>query len=212
MSGLQHRARRGRAGYTLVEVMVAIAVMSIGVTGILSMQQAAVLANRRAQDLTQATNIARRWQEILRTDAITWNRPSPRSLTPDLATDTRHLCRLVGCGAGGAAAVDQWFVPAAALPNESPAYDHWGREVAVGAADAKFCVNVRLNWLRVPSTNPVDQGVIRAEVRVWWYTDGAAPQATYANCGNGVGLNALGADVARVHSVLQVATVWGVPQ
>jgi prepilin-type N-terminal cleavage/methylation domain-containing protein len=200
-----------KRGYTLVEVMVAIAVMAIGVTGILSMQNAAVLANRRAQEVTMATSLARRWQEILRTDALGWNRPSQRSTVADLGSDTRHLCGLVGCG-GGAGQVDQWFVPAATLPNESPAYDHWGREVAVAAPEAKYCVNVRLNWLRQPSLNPVDQGVIRAEVRVWWYAEGATRDPTYANCGTGGGLNALGSDVARVHSVIDVATVWGLQQ
>ena len=63
MSGSNVGTRCGRAGYTLVEVMVAIAVMSIGVTGFLSMQQAAGLANRRAQDPTQATTIARHGRE-----------------------------------------------------------------------------------------------------------------------------------------------------
>lgn len=31
------------------------------------MQNAAILANRRAQEVTMATTLARRWQEILRT-------------------------------------------------------------------------------------------------------------------------------------------------
>jgi prepilin-type N-terminal cleavage/methylation domain-containing protein len=212
MSALARRSRASKQrGYTLVEVMVAIAVMAIGVTGILSMQNAAVLANRRAQEMTMATSLARRWQEILRTDALSWNRPSQRSTASDLGTDTRHLCALVGCG-GGAGRVDQWFVPQANLPTESPAYDHWGREVAVGAAEAKYCVNIRLSWLRQPSLNPIDQGVIRAEVRVWWYAEGATRDPSYANCGTGGGLDALGQDIARVHSVLDVATVWGLPQ
>jgi hypothetical protein len=161
--------------------------------------------------MTQATNIARRWQEILRTDGLSWNRPSPRDRTPDLASDTRHLCAVVGC-AGSGARLDQWFVPVSNLPTESAAYDHWGNEVAVGTPDAKFCVNLRLNWLRQPSTNPVDQGVIRAEVRVWWYSEGAVRDPTYESCGVGPGLDALGRDVPRVHSVLDVSTVWGVPQ
>jgi hypothetical protein len=191
--------------------MVAIAVMAVGVTGILSMQNAAVMANRRAQEVTVATSIARKWQEILRTDALAWNRPTQRNTAADLGTDTRHLCTLVGC-AGGAGRDDQWFVPVETLPDESPAFDHWGREVAIGAPTAKYCVNVRLSWLRRPSLNPIDQGLIRAEVRVWWYAEGATRDPTYANCGQGPGLEAIGRDVSRVHSVIQVATVWGMPQ
>jgi hypothetical protein len=191
--------------------MVALAVMAIGVTGILSMQNAAIVANRSAQDTTVATNIARRWQEILRTDALQWNRPSPRSLAADLAADTRHVCAVVGCS-GGAARLNQWFVPTSNLPLESAAYDHWGREVAVGSPDVKYCVNLRLNWLRQPSLNPVDQGLIRAEVRVWWFAEGAVRDGTYANCGVGPGLDALGRDVANVRSVIDVSTIWGLPQ
>lgn len=203
--------RRALRGYTLVEVMVAIAVMAIGVTGILSMQNASVLANRRAQEVSMATALAGRWQEILRTDSIGWNRPTQRNTVSDLGSDTRHLCALVGCG-GGAGRADQWFVPSANLPNESPAYDHWGREVAIGAREAKYCVNLRLTWLRQPSLNPIDQGLIRAEVRVWWYAEGATRDTSYANCGTGAGLNALGTDIPRVHSVTDVMTVWGMPQ
>lgn len=203
--------RRALRGYTLVEVMVAIAVMAIGVTGILSMQNASLLANRRAQEVTMATSLAGRWQEILRTDSLGWNRPTQRNTVADLGSDTRHLCALVGCG-GGAGRADQWFVPVVNLPNESAAYDHWGREVALGAREAKYCVNLRLTWLRQPSLNPIDQGLIRAEVRVWWYAEGATRDATYNNCGTGAGLNTLGTDIARVHSVTDVMTVWGMPQ
>lgn len=208
---MSRSVRRALRGYTLVEVMVAIAVMAIGVTGILSMQNASVLANRRAQEVSMATTLARRWQEILRTDSLGWNRPTQRNTVSDLGSDTRHLCALVGCG-GGAGRADQWFVPAVNLPNESPAYDHWGREVAISAREAKYCVNLRLTWLRQPSLNPIDQGLIRAEVRVWWYAEGATRDGTYANCGTGAGLNTLGTDIPRVHTVTDVMTVWGMPQ
>ncbi|MDP3278294.1 MAG: prepilin-type N-terminal cleavage/methylation domain-containing protein [Deltaproteobacteria bacterium] len=203
--------RRNVRGYTLVEVMVAIAVLSVGVTGILSMENAAILANRRAHEVTTATNIARHWQEILRTDGYQWNRPSNRDRNSDLAADTRYLCAVVGCS-GMPARADAWFVPTANLPTESAAYDHWARPLALGAPDSKYCVNLRLGWFRQPSINPIDQGVLRAEVRVWWYQEGATRDATYNNCGTGAGLDALGRDVGRVHSVYDVATVWGIPQ
>lgn len=72
--------RRARAirsgGYTLIEVMASMAVLGTGIMGILAMQGATVGANRRASELTTATNLARRWQERLRRDSLQWNYPS----------------------------------------------------------------------------------------------------------------------------------------
>lgn len=198
------------AGYTLVEVMVAISVLAIGVTGILSMENAAVLANRRAHEITMATAIARRWQEILRTDALTWNRPSNRAGGSDLGSDTSYLCNVVGCG-GGAARLDSWFVPAV-TPNVAPGYDHFGNATSIAVPQTlKYCVNLRLNWIRQPSLNPPDQGVIRAEVRVWWYREGVNYEPMYANCGTGGALDAIGRDINRIHAVYEVASIWGMP-
>jgi prepilin-type N-terminal cleavage/methylation domain-containing protein len=202
--------KRSSSGYTLVEVMVAISVLAVGVTGILSMENAAVLANRRAHEVTMATNIARRWQEILRTDALTWNRPSSRAGGSDLASDTTYLCHIVGCG-GGSARLDTWFVPQVSA-NVAPAYDHFGNATSIAVpATLKYCVNLRYSWVRPPTTNPPDQGVIRAEVRVWWYREGVNYEPMYANCGTGAALETIGRDVSRIHSVYEVATVVGMP-
>lgn len=198
-----------RGGYTLLEVMVALSILAIGVTGILSMQNAAVMANRRAQEMTLATNIARRWQERLRVDALQWNRPTLRNRTSDLATDTQYLCALVGCS-GGTAAPGVWFVPTArAGSTESAAYDAFGNEVPVNSPAARYCVNLRLSWL-VPE-NPVTQGLIRAEVRVWWYREGATRNSAYANCGTPAGLAVLGSDTATVHQVYMTSAITGNP-
>ena len=58
--------KRSSGGYTLVEVMAAIAIMGAGLLGIISLQGAAVAANSRANQITIATNLARRWQDRLR--------------------------------------------------------------------------------------------------------------------------------------------------
>jgi len=70
------RARSRQQGYTLIEVMASMAVLGTGLLGIIAMQGATVAANRRAQEITTATNLARRWQERLRRDTFQWNFPS----------------------------------------------------------------------------------------------------------------------------------------
>ncbi|MEI8254746.1 MAG: prepilin-type N-terminal cleavage/methylation domain-containing protein [Deltaproteobacteria bacterium] len=203
------RIAQDRAGYTLVEVMVALGLLGVGVTGILSMENAAILANRRAQEMTLATNIARRWQERLREDSLMWNAPSNRTTVSDLGTDTVYLCRLAGCG-GGSAAAGQWLVPTPpAGSTESPAYDAFGNEIAVGPTAVRYCVNVRYNWLRADAA--ARQGMIRTEVRVWWYREGAVRQASYANCGNAAGLAAMGTDRSNVEFVYLVSALTGNP-
>lgn len=198
-----------RAGYTLVEVMVALSLLGIGVTGILSMENAAILANRRAQEMTLATNIARRWQERLREDALMWNAPSNRTTISDLGTDTTYLCQLVGC-AGGSASANQWLVPAPpAASTESAAHDAFGNEVALGSTAARYCVNVRYNWLRADAA--ARQGMIRTEVRVWWYREGAARQTGYASCGNRASLATMGTDTANLEFVYLVSALTGNP-
>jgi prepilin-type N-terminal cleavage/methylation domain-containing protein len=204
--------RRGthRRGYTLVEVMVALSILAIGVTGILSMENAAVLSNRRAQEMTLATNIARRWQERLRLDALTWNRPSASRRDSDLATDTQFLCAVVGCG-GGSATANVWFVPVPrAGGTESAAYDAFGNEVPLGSPATRYCVNLRLTWLVPQSANA--QGLIRAETRVWWYREGATRDMAYQNCGTAAALATMGQDVARLHFVYMASAITGNPR
>jgi hypothetical protein len=189
--------------------MVALSLLGIGITGILSMENAAILSNRRAQEMTIATNIARRWQERLRLDALLWNSPSSRSSISDLGSDTTYLCQLVGC-AGGSAAANQWIVPTPPMGStESPAVDAFGNEVPVGSSRAKYCVNVRYNWLRADTA--ARQGLMRAEVRVWWYREGATRNSTYENCGSRAALATLGTDTGTLELVHVASVLTGNP-
>ncbi len=209
MSRCARRRDRARDGYTLVEVMVALSLLGIGITGILSMENAAILSNRRAQELTIATNIARRWQERLHTDALAWNSPSNRTSISDLGADTTYLCRLVGCS-GGSAAANAWLVPVGPMGStDSAAFDAFGNEIALGSSATKYCVNVRYNWLRSESVSR--QGMMRAEVRVWWYREGAGRNAAYDRCGTSGALSTLGTDVTNLELVHTVSVITGNP-
>ena len=60
----KRRTGRARLGYTVIEVMMALAVLSIGATGVIAMQKAALIGNVRARNLTTASAIASitRWR------------------------------------------------------------------------------------------------------------------------------------------------------
>jgi prepilin-type N-terminal cleavage/methylation domain-containing protein len=66
MNGLH---KPSQSGFTLVEVMIAIGIMTVGSLGILSMHQAVSGANRSAQEMNTALAITERWVERVERDS-----------------------------------------------------------------------------------------------------------------------------------------------
>jgi prepilin-type N-terminal cleavage/methylation domain-containing protein len=146
-------------GYTVVEVMIAMAVLAVGTTGVMAMQKVAAASNREARNLVLANQIARSWIDRLRADAFAWNTAT------DLPNDTVWLQGISN---------NSWFRPNDD-PRGSPAADAFGNDVVdadLAGTDRPpvFCTNLRLGWLY-----PIGQSrpAIRAEVRVFWLREGA---------------------------------------
>ena len=59
------RGPGGSAGFTLVELMIAVSVLAIGILGVASMQLTAIRGNQTAMELTSATTVATRALEYL---------------------------------------------------------------------------------------------------------------------------------------------------
>jgi type IV pilus assembly protein PilV len=189
------RARgRGRRGYTVIEVMIALTLLAVGTSGVIAMQKVTAIANRDARCLVVATQIARSWIERLRADATQWNHPSAIDQNSDL-DDTRWLKSVSGV----------WFRPADDLAG-SPAADALGNDVRdTDLANAAFCTNIRLAWLYGPppaSTSPPPY-LIRAEVRVYWLRDGGggSVEAGKTICDPGIDLGKVAPSVERYHFV-----------
>jgi prepilin-type N-terminal cleavage/methylation domain-containing protein len=166
------RVRRGSraAGYTAVEVLMAMTVMAIGAAAVISMQRATIQGDMDARQTDIANSIARTWVERLQEDAMQWTLPSSANPAGNNCANAQIAC------ANAAASPGAWFLPnqynnAATGTNVSwsPGFDILGRDVASGTplTNAFFCVNVRLVWLVAPSL-PVEPGLIRADVRVLW--------------------------------------------
>lgn len=149
-----------RRGYTVVEVMMAMAVLSIGATGVIAMQKTALLGNLSARNLTTGSAIASAWIERLRIDGLRWE---VDGTGVDTIGSTAYL-NVVGTDYPNVANPEgQWFVPAAspdnALLGVQPTEDVRGMDTAV-AAEQGFCTNLRLTQI-LPN-------MVRAEVRVFW--------------------------------------------
>ena len=149
--------RRSRQqGFTLIEVMIAIGIMTVGSLGILSMHHAVSRANREARQMNTAIAITERWIERVERDALLWTAEGLN--TPELQS-TRYLEEIAGD-----ASQTNWFRPDPADLDSSYGFDFFGDDTRVGT-DIVYCVNLRLSWL--------DQGSsVRVDVRTYWLRTG----------------------------------------
>ncbi len=152
---MSRRVRRER-GYTVVELVMALAVMAVGVAGVIAMQGVTAASNRHARDLAVATHIGQAWLEMLGTESSLW-------------TEKNDLTRTTWLGTVDSEA--SWFRPAySGVLNFGPAFDVLGNAASGPslAADTQYCVDLRLLRLEDASAGA---GLIRAEVRVYWRRD-----------------------------------------
>ena len=148
-----------KRGYTAIEVLIAMTVLAIGASGVISMQRGAIQGNVDARRMDTANAIAHDWAERLRQDAMLWNlRDRLNVSAADNRTTTAPLLATVD---------GNWHIPTGRLADsrvKSPGFDVLGNDLPqaqLGGASLMFCANVRLTWL-------VTDKLMRAEVRVFW--------------------------------------------
>jgi prepilin-type N-terminal cleavage/methylation domain-containing protein len=179
-------------GYTVLEVMVALAVLTVGGAGVVAMQKATLLGNNTARNLATANAIAATWAERLRTDGLQWTEVAGVNTIgnttwlnvvgsdfPTIAGSEGQWLRPVQDAAGGV-----WYQA-----------NVQGLDTSV-AAEAAFCTNIRLVQL-LPT-------MIRAEIRVYWLRErggGLASGATTLCSNNPTYLLNVGGARDRYHFV-----------
>jgi len=168
-----HKIRRGTSAFTLIEVMTAVALMTVSASGILLMQGATTSANQQAQEMSVAADFAQTWMERLKRDSLMWNEmgEAPRLANP------AYLSMTVS-----AVGDDIWNRPVTGTlrdATESEAADAQGFDVDTSNADnfarIRYCMNFR-NVVQHLATNPatllIDTDTVRVDVRVWWVRRG----------------------------------------
>lgn len=156
----QSNSKQARRGYTMVEVIMALAVLAVGATGVVGMQKATLLGNVRARNLSTASSIAATWIDRLKIDSLTWRRTSSGGTT---ITDTRWLTAIGDDYPQIAGKENTWFRPDIdTVLGYSAASDVRGFDItdAAKTKDAAFCANIRVVQL-LPN-------LARADVRVFW--------------------------------------------
>ena len=154
---MNHRHKSTQAGFTLVEVMIAIGIMTVGSLGILAMHQGVSQANRTALEMNTALAITERWVERVERDALSW---TEQGLNSSSLTGTYYLSGLAGTALG-----TDWLKPTPPS-GESYDFDYFGNDLnASNSNPQKYCTNLRLSWLRQGSSARVD-------IRTFWYREG----------------------------------------
>lgn len=184
--------RRAREGYTLIEVMMAIAIITASSVALLGLQEIVVRGNMDARQTTTATTIARTSLELLRVDALNWTQSYPSAGSVTWGVGARFL-RDAPVAASAQATPWGRFGAMSLAPEH--AYDYQGN-VATAASDMFFCVESRYAWVYPGQA-------LRADVRVWWVrASQLVNAAAYAGCPvQGPALN-----ISDLHSV-QATTV-----
>lgn len=192
-------ARSRSRGYTVVELMMALAVFSAGVTGIITMQRTAVNANRTAKNVELAASIAQAWEAQLAADASMWRQTFDAN-TPFLRT--------INSGMDGA-----WQLPAYNAGRQfGSQFDSFGR-ATTDATQAYFCVHVRLTWLYwntadvAGTLGTAGNGTIRTDVRVFWPREGAERLENDCSDGTPGKVDAVADAVDKYYFVLQTGAV-----
>lgn len=147
------KRRRNQAGYTMVEVMMALALLTVGILGIVSLQRVAVVSNGHAKNLAIAQRIAQSWATQMQMDSSTWR--SAGTLPGVLTTPN-----------------STWARPPEVVDRIGGAFDSLGAPLKDDDADqAAYCTHVRLSWL-YGNAAANGNALIRAEIRVFWRRDG----------------------------------------
>ena len=165
-----------RRGYSVVEVMMALAVLTLGAAGVIAMQKATLISNTQARNLVTANTLAQGWIERMRVDALSWTEAAS---TPNI-TNTKWVWQ-VGTG---------WFTPdqsiAAVAPVGAPQADIMGADIFGSDLSApSFCTQARLTRFTTNPTacvaNALSAGdpnlctlyrMVRVELRVYWDKSG----------------------------------------
>lgn len=176
---MRRTTRANRTGFTLVEVMIAIGIMTVGSLGILSMHQAVSGANRAAHEMNTAIAITERWVERVERDSLLW---SEQGINSASLASTAYLSQLAG-----QVSDTDWFTPSPADTDESYAFDFFGRDTT---SDIKYCVNLQLSWIRQGSSARVD-------IRTFWFREGyLSGSATHPDWVAGSDFRGAGCDAA----------------
>jgi prepilin-type N-terminal cleavage/methylation domain-containing protein len=191
MTGARHQSLQ--TGFTVVELMMSLAVLTVGISGIIAMQKVTAVSNLHSKSVAIATQIANAWQDQLLVEGTLWR----RSASPPMPT-WAWLTKTDQTG---------WFRPQYddTYRHFGAGFDALGNPVAEGnIAQAQFCVHLRLVPV-IALTDTLGNATIRVSVRVLWPRVQGRQPASF--CAADSDAKALGDDIANFHSLYQTFAI-----
>lgn len=192
---MSSRQRARRRGYTLVELMMALALFAVAVLGIISMQKITVASNAHAKNVALAQRIAQAWAGQLEMDATAWRNAG-------------------AFGGGWLNDANVWQRPGYIdARGFGGAFDALGNPLTDdNSGKAQFCTHVRMTWLYPATMGTGGNGVLRAEIRVFWLRDSQGPIGAAGTpfCGSSQDaalVTSIGQATDRYHFVYQTVGV-----
>lgn len=158
------RRRRRTRGFTLVEVMVSLGIMTMGAMAIIALLAHIMRANGQARHLNNGMNIAETWVDRLKQDAHSWTQAAAASGSPTPAQVLANTLYLRNVASPPSAAFIRIPATSATI---SAAFGPQGQPISLPAGSATFtyCAAYRANWIYFGST-------MRVDVRVFWAREG----------------------------------------
>ncbi|HMA93317.1 MAG TPA: prepilin-type N-terminal cleavage/methylation domain-containing protein [Polyangiaceae bacterium] len=190
-------SRRARRGFTMIELMMSLAILAVGVSGIIAMQKVTAMSNLHAKSVTVATQVANSWQDQLLVDATLWTNTAGISSTTWLKDITSKQ--------------NVWFRPSYDSARQFGAgFDGLGNPVSdAQLARTQFCVHLLLAPATSIGPDNPGNGVIRATVRVLWPRVQSTRQGAHF-CADGE-IESIGNDLANFHFVYQTLALRVTP-
>jgi prepilin-type N-terminal cleavage/methylation domain-containing protein len=181
-------------GFTIVELMMSLAVLAVGLTGVAAMQKVTAMSNLHAKSVAIATQITRGWQDQLIIDGSTWRRNDTTSFGK-----TRWL--------KDAVINAPWIRPSFDSDRQfGAAFDALGNPVTeANLAQAYFCVHLQLVPV-VPLTDR-SNATVRAAIRVLWPRAQGNPIADYCSASSTTAPDTIGNDVNNFHSIYHTVAI-----
>jgi hypothetical protein len=178
----------------MIEVMMGLAILAVGATGIIALQKTAVLGSVTSRHLTNATNISRSVIEAAEADAMAWTDNVDAARLGPLGG---WLNPVAGVGLSGPddTADPPWYT----IPTAMPVSNSFTLNLepidpaAPGGLAVAYCTQARLSWigLKAPAAPAIESTAIRLEVRT-----------IFARSPRDISLECLPANVDNVTDVL----------
>lgn len=177
------------SGYTIVEVIMALAVLAIGGMGVVSLQKFTVLGAVNARGIAAANSAAEGWIDVFQNEAVLWNYGSnldPQRDMPILGP------ALAAPGTWKPIPATQWTPFGGGTPASPP-----GVYPAPAGVTMLVCTQFRAYYVGQPlppaagATLPNGASAtdtVRVDLRTWYAKDG---RDVSAECANVAGVNTL---------------------